>query len=82
MTDNIVPQYPRDFSKRYWLFSWTVFQSSGGMRDFYASFDTLEEAQAKYEALHSFLSLTRGMIFDSMEHISWGKPIMGNWQIE
>lgn len=55
-----------DFSKRYWLFAWDdeYPRASGGMSDFVASFDTIEEAQRR-DNLKRFGTWGQAQIFDS-----------------
>jgi hypothetical protein len=81
MPDSI-PQDTPDLSKRYWLFGWIVFKAAGGTRDFINSFESLEDAKAYHEQLCLHDTLHRGLIFDSVDRVTWSKPLMGNWGID
>lgn len=61
MTNDIVPQEPPDFSKRYWLFGWNKFitlniQTMWPMQYFIKSFDTLEKAM-RYKPIGEYTGL-------------------------
>lgn len=67
MTDSI-PQNTPDFSKRYWLFTWDneYTRYSGGMNDFVASCDTIEEAKHR-DYLDNLGIWGMAHIFDSQD---------------
>lgn len=65
MTNDSIPQDPLDFSKRYWLFGYPEYEAGGGINDFIASYDTIEEAQISGEALQGDRTLDYMHIFDS-----------------
>ena len=74
--------------KRYWLFVYSQYYPNGGMEDFFADFDSVDEARDCYkdfksrrtignEYMHVFDSESRKVVYDNLRE--WEKKEQGDY---
>lgn len=85
MTVYILPRRNEHYSKRYWVFAWTLGYACGGMGDFKGAFDTLADAKDPYHVYDVRARETHATIWDStlnknVAHMERLAGMLTNWK--